>query len=164
MVTVLANMSTERLPSSFRYCCVTWYGDLDQMRDACGNAAVQYAVFQQEICPHTQRRHCQAYFAFKNPYPTTRFQKLLPGAHMEKRKGSAEAARDYCMKLDTRVPDTLPEEFGSFVANTAGSRNDIMKAKELIDAGRSMKDVADECFSVYVKYVKFVLNYFWYFR
>lgn len=64
---------------------------------------VEYCVFQQESAGTT---HFQGFVIFKKKQRFTAVVKLLKKAHWEKRKGTREEARDYCMKADTRVDGT----------------------------------------------------------
>jgi hypothetical protein len=51
--------------------------------------------------------------------------------HLEPRHGTREAARDYCMKEDTRIPDTEPQIYGYFDSQQ-GKRRDIEDAVDVI--------------------------------
>lgn len=71
-------------------------------------------------------------------------------AHLEKRMGNHEQAKNYCSKLDTRVEG--PWEFGS--EPNQGKRSDINKMKQLIDEGASEEKLAEENFGLYCKNYK----------
>jgi len=67
---------------------------------------VAYVVYQLERCPKTGTLHLQGYLELKNRARFLSVKKKVPAlaeAHFEARKGNADEARDYCMKLDTRV-------------------------------------------------------------
>lgn len=60
--------------------------------------------------------HVQGYVYFKEPRTMATVKRLLgyDSAHLEPRRGSHTQAKDYCMKLDTRVAG--PWEFGDSAA------------------------------------------------
>lgn len=57
-----------------------------------------YLVFGRETCPDSGRRHLQGFVAFKicTKFSTVRIR--LPGAHIEKMRGTPEEALEYCKK------------------------------------------------------------------
>ncbi len=65
--------------------------------------------------------------------------------------GTREQARDYCKKEETRVPDTQPIEYGTWISG-AGSRTDILKVKDMLDRGESFSDISDQYFGLFVRY------------
>jgi len=69
-------------------------------------ATLKYIVFQEEICPTTNRHHIQAYAEFTSPKTYKQIQKMLlcPRAHIENRRGSQEKAIAYCQKVWCRAP------------------------------------------------------------
>lgn len=63
-----------------------------------------YMVFQEEQCPTTSKRHYQGFVQFKKKIRMTGVKKILgKKVHLEKRRGTATEAADYCQKEDTRV-------------------------------------------------------------
>jgi hypothetical protein len=70
--------------------------------------------------------------------------------HWEPARGTAEQNIQYCTKASTRVAG--PWEFGE--CNTQGKRNDIERATEMIDEGKSLREVAIECKMTFVKFHK----------
>ena len=79
-------------------------------------------------------------------------RKWLPGAHMEERKGTREQAKAYCSKDDTRIEG--PWEKGNWEAGGIGTRTDLRRIKEKLDAGVSTECIAhsDEHFETWCKY------------
>lgn len=76
---------------------------------------LRYAACQVEKCPTTGREHLQAYIEFPAPR-TLKSGKDVIGdvsAHFEVRRGSAEEARNYVRKEETRVRG--PWEWGEFI-------------------------------------------------
>lgn len=111
-----------------------------------------FATWQQELSPDGGRLHWQGYAEFSGPQRWTTLHTLEgfddPPAHFESRHGSQDQAIAYCNKEDTRLDG--PWTFGE--KNHQGERHDLMRVKAAIDAGQSMKRVADDHYQVWCKY------------
>lgn len=107
----------------------------------------RYLVYQVE---QGQTVHLQGYVEFAKPMRFSALKKLCPRAHWEQRMGTREEARAYCMKEDSRLDG--PYEFGEWTTKGQGRRSDLLEVKKLIDAGASMKEIADFSFGSYVRY------------
>jgi len=114
------------------------------------NDGVVYAVQQKEICPETGRVHWQGYVYFKNPVRRGGILALVPGAHVEPRKGSHEQARDYCIKTETRAPNCVPMVWG--VEPTKGTRTDLKSFAAAIKAGANVMQLNDQFGTMMLKY------------
>jgi len=71
-----------------------------------------YCVFQREAGDEGTV-HLQGYVEFNKKLRITQIAALLAplnGAHWEKRRGTRQQARDYCMKDDTRLEGHVPQE------------------------------------------------------
>lgn len=108
--------------------------------------------------------HFQGFIIFKKRMYRVSVSKLkgLERAHLERMKGNAVQARQYCMKEDTRQDG--PWEDGcpwSDLEPTlgAGKRTDLLKLKELIDSGASLKEVYDSDFNSCAHSYKFLKEY-----
>lgn len=116
------------------------------------NDTVRYVVMQCEICPKTQRDHIQGYIEMHAP-TTMKVIKTFTGerSHVEPRKGTRHQARSYCMKIESRAPDTDPWEYGIWNEHGQGHRSDL---DAFIDAAKQqgMKKAVDQLPAVYVKY------------
>lgn len=120
---------------------------------------VTYAVYQAEIAPETGTEHYQGLIHFHRKKRMNGVITLLQKfgyaqkAHVEIAK-SMKDARVYCMKEESRKPDTLPIEFG--VWNDAemgqGSRTDLVEIKGLLDNGKRVAEIADSHFSQWLRY------------
>lgn len=100
----------------------------------------QFLVVQREECPTTRRLHWQGYAYFKNPRSLGGVKKVLPGAHLEPRRGSHDQAVEYCSKQETRVD-------GPYIEGdppSQGSRTDVRSFAEAILNGRRDHDLATE--------------------
>lgn len=128
------------------------YGEADEqlLRDMVeGDAAIaSYIVFGREVCPDTGRRHWQCYVEFSNRKRFNQVRDILPrNPHIERRRGSAKEADDYCKK------DGDFECFGE-LSGGQGSRTDLESVKASVLEGRSKRYLVEEHFGEYVKYHK----------
>lgn len=115
-------------------------------------AHLRYAIFQEEECPNTNRRHLQGYIEFTKAIriPTIKHQ-FGRQIHLERRRGTRQEARDYCRKEETRVSG--PYECGEWRTDQ-GKRNDLETIREKIKAGVSETEIADQHFGSWVRYRK----------
>lgn len=113
---------------------------------------MQYLVYQLERGDQGTT-HAQGYVELR---VRTRFQAakgyLSARVHLEPRKGTAKQARDYSMKDDTRLDG--PFEFGEFLNNTPGKRNDLLLLYEAAKAGKRKADVLEEMPVAYMRHYK----------
>lgn len=70
-------------------------------------------------------RHVQGYVEMKRRSSLNQMKAFFPGAHLEKRKGSQEEARAYCMKAESRIEG--PFEFGVFKVSCNDNLYDIIQ-------------------------------------
>lgn len=113
--------------TKLRNYCWTYFAEELEIEE---NEDIKYCVFQKEKCPKTGKIHFQGYVELTKPMRRKATQEALgiEGAHLEKRRGTREEARDYCMKEETRVDG--PWEIGEF-GKGQGARNDLSKLKEV---------------------------------
>lgn len=104
-------------------------------------SGVRYCVMQEERAPETGRLHLQGYIELASPRGMAYVKTVLatPSAHVEVRKGSRDAAREYCMKEESRVDG--PVEVGVWAAGGQGSRTDLQAVREYIDANPLCTDL-----------------------
>lgn len=95
----------------------------------------EYCVYGREVCPTTSRRHLQGFVAFKNRQSLQQVKKQLPGAHLERTRGTPEECADYCRKDGDFVefgciPTTTgrPTQFGDVLRKAANG--EITSIKE----------------------------------
>lgn len=58
----------------------------------------EYMVYGSETCENTGRKHFQGFMACKSRKRFESVQKMVPGGHLEKSKGSFKQNFDYCTK------------------------------------------------------------------
>lgn len=92
---------------------------------------------------------------FKTDKGFDQVKRLLPGCHIEQRRGTHAQARDYASKDDTRVSG--PWSYG--VEPTAGKRTDISSACELLRSTKRLRSVADEYPDTFVKFGSGLMRY-----
>ena len=110
---------------------------LSTLRELQNNNNIKHCVFQEEICPETQRKHIQGHLCFKEKVTMKYIKNLLctESIHLEKMKGKPIESYAYCTKDDTHPKDGIREEFGELP--TQDKRSDIQRAQELIEEGAS---------------------------
>lgn len=97
-----------------------------------------YLVFQLEQCPETGNFHYQGFIQFHARKRFSTVRKLLGRAtHIEKMRGTAEEASNYCKKPESRMDG--PYEYGTLMHQ--GERTDIQAAIDLAISG-GIKQVA----------------------
>lgn len=137
--------------SKLRNFCFTTFVVTDEKRDTLLALDVGYIVFQLEKCPESGREHFQGYCELKKQMRFNAAKRLIgDNAHLEKRKGSAQEAADYCKKDESRVNG--PWEAGSI--SKPGKRSDLLAVKRMIDEGKSETEVADAHFGSWCRYRK----------
>lgn len=57
-----------------------------------------YIVYGKEVCPDTKRPHLQGYIYYNNAQSLSAFSSFYNNCHVEKQRGTAEQASEYCKK------------------------------------------------------------------
>lgn len=116
--------------------------------------AADYMVYQLEKCPKTARLHLQGYLHLDKKVRLAAFKKMphpWDTAHFEQCKGTPAQNKAYCTKEESRVDG--PWELGVMPAGQ-GKRTDLHDACDLIKSGATMKRVAEEMPTQFVKFGK----------
>lgn len=126
----------------------------------------RYVVFQLEKGSN-DTLHYQGYIEFSSAIRFNAVKTLIGGnPHIEKRRGTREQARHYCMKpvdgctckhcseSGGRVTNAATHEYGDWATGGSGTRNDIAEIAEEFKLGKRIKYIANEYPSVYVRYHK----------
>lgn len=112
----------------------------------------RYFVWQMECCPKTGRIHYQCFMQTFNAVRYTSLKKYdgLETAHIEPKSqnATAEQARDYCMKAESRIDG--PWEYGDFT--TQGNRTDVASFVEAVKKGKSDRDLIEEMPGSFVRF------------
>lgn len=115
-----------------------------------------YLSYQWEICPSTKRAHIQGFCQTdKKIRPSSVSKQLFSIAgrhpHVEIMKGTAQQARDYSMKEETRMPETTPFSVGSFRSGQ-GARMDLSAVARLCEERKPLKGIAKEHPVAWIRY------------
>lgn len=132
------------MPSGrFRNVCFTTFAcDAPPTYD---ESKMSYLIYGLEICPDTGRRHYQGYVEFKSQISLSNIKLCFPGAHIERRHGSADQAASYCKK------DGAFTEHG--VQSNQGKRSDLHAVAERISSGSAtVASIAEQQPGLYVQY------------
>lgn len=105
---------------------------------------VRYLVWQQERCPETDRVHLQGYIELRRPVRFSALKDLLgdTALHCELRHASRSAARDYCMKEESR--EEGPWHVGEWLPDAAGTRTDLRSFISRVREGATDSELLDE--------------------
>lgn len=118
-----------------------------------------YYIYQREI-GENGTPHVQGFVQFKNPRAMGGLKKLIPRAHWESRRGTAQEASDYCEKNDSRQEGCAPIKWGIIKkGDRAGKRNDLNAFKESAQRGVKRKEMLEEHSEVLAKYPQFAKEY-----
>lgn len=114
------------------------------------NSIFTYAIAQLERCPESGRYHYQGYCELNNPTSLRSIKEALHSdtVHLERRRGTAKQAIDYCSKEETRAAD--PETFGT--PSSQGKRTDLDTCAELIRTGATLNDIASYHPKEFIRY------------
>lgn len=116
----------------------------------CESDFVSYAIVGKEIGEEKKTPHLQGYVEMSKQKSFKQVKFFIPGAHVEKRKGTSLQASDYCKKDNNYV------EFG--VLSSPGKRNDIVEFVKAATEGATDLDLITSYPSSYVKYGKMLSN------
>lgn len=105
------------------------------------NSDIKFCVWQREQ-GESGTEHLQGYVEFKSRHRLARCKKWLPRAHWEVRRGTAEQARDYASKEETRLAG--PWTVGEFTPSHQGRRTDLSRAVEILRTGGLFKVAREE--------------------
>ncbi len=125
-------------------------------------SGVRYAVYQRELCPTSGRLHYQGYIEFGSPVRITgAVHTAGTGAHCERRLGTRDQAREYCMQASKRLAATEPTEVGEWQSGGQGRRTDIADALNIVRSNPTPAGVEalyDNHGPIMVKYARGMAN------
>lgn len=120
-------------------------------------------VYQQES-GEEGTLHFQGYVEFSKTKRISTLKNINKHCHWEQRKGSRIQAIKYCMKEDTRIPDTNPVVIGKLPdldeedAKAKKEKTSLL-VKRLIDEGKQDLDIANEYFGYYMQSYRGIAQY-----
>ncbi len=156
----------KKQPSMAKHWCFTDYSRLEvkdweaKSLTAAFADQIEYLVVGMEICPTTGRPHGQGYLKLgtKAGKRFTGVQKvlLLPGLHLEVKKGTPIQAVNYCIYKDPKDECKLKDakdifEYGERPKGQ-GTRNDINEGVKILKEGGTISDIAKQMPQLIVKY------------
>lgn len=119
---------------------------------------MSYLVYQREVAPETGTEHYQGYCELKARMRFNPLKALLGGdrVHIERRRGSAQQAADYCKKEESRKEGCTTQEFGTISFSQQGKRNDLEEFKnEVLSGTKRKRDLIDDHAGTFARYPKF---------
>lgn len=119
--------------------------------------ALQYMVYQLEEGSNGTT-HIQGYVEFNQALRFGMVKRLIsPRIHLEKRRGTRDQARDYCMKEDTRIDG--PFEFGEWIPGGQGRRTDLHDIRTAVTRGSTEIELWDSYFPTMVRNYRAIDRY-----
>lgn len=116
-------------------------------------AEIEYMVWQRER-GEQGTEHVQGYVRFNKRKRLSAAKNWFsaPEIHMEVARGNEQQNKAYCTKVETRVAG--PWEFGVYNADAGkqGKRSDLEEIADKIKQGASVKEVAEQHPSDYIRY------------
>jgi len=122
--------------------------DVESLRTSLSSDAVKYAVFGYEVGDNGTP-HLQGFVSLEKKKRLNGVKAIvLARSHLETRKGSKAQAIEYCKKDDNF------EEFGdvSMASGKQGHRTDLDRVGDMVKSGASLREVAEEHPSTYIKF------------
>lgn len=111
------------------------------------NDSVHYMCYGHEIGKITNTPHLQGYVELTKPQKFTWLKKRVTRAYIAVRRGSRTQARDYCFKECTE-----PYEYGKWIPDRQGMRNELLQIKRKIDNGVTIDELWEDHFSSMLRY------------
>ncbi len=102
--------------------------------------------------------HYQGYVEFKQAYTLTAVKRMLQSdtVHVERRAGTRMQAIEYCEKDPLEGPHYWKQ---ALRGSGQGARMDLIAVKKDLDDGASMKRIAENHFSAFIRYSKAFAEY-----
>lgn len=111
-----------------------------------GGSGPTYLLYGREV-GESGTPHLQGYVEYSTRQRMAQVKRDLGSrVHLEKRRGRADQAAEYCKK------DGDFEEFGKLSGNFQGRRTDLDAFKEAVEGGADFREATDQCFTVAIKY------------
>lgn len=120
----------------FRNFCFTDF-DVSEIHRALIHAydKATYVITGLEVCPTTQKQHLQGYAELNGKIALSKLKEIMPQAHFEERKGTADDAIKYCMKENSFLITGNPKR--------PGKRSDIATIKSQLKEGMGMQAIIE---------------------
>jgi len=122
--------------------------------NAVSTDSVTYLVYGREV-GESGTPHLQGYVVLRRRLRLGGVKRLLgiDRGHFEIARGDDGAASDYCKKDNDFV------EIGELPVDHSGSRTDLVSMQASIDAGESIRSVAEAHFGTYIRYFRGIERY-----
>ncbi len=140
----MAQKRNKRGPRGRHWCFTSFLEILPRVYD---KHLVRYLCYQSEIAPESKRPHWQGYVELYDDTRLGQLKKILGECHAEIRKGTRSAARQYCLKDETSVPNTR-FEFGVWRIQNSRKR----KLCDILKSSMSLADIIEDVPHQYVMY------------
>lgn len=116
----------------------------------------KYAIMGKEVGPQCGTPHIQGYLSANKPHRRSGMVEVCRRARWEAAKGNDTQNDDYCRKAEKEGREVWRH---GTPCTGAGQRTDLLRVAAAITDGRTMRDVAEENPSEFIKYHRGILAY-----
>lgn len=110
-----------------------------------------FVAWQAEKGEQKETPHLQGYLELQNAMSLSAIKKKFhPTAHWEVRRGTQEQALAYATKCEDETYVDGPWCYGE-MKQKSGTRNDLIRLREMMKEGASMQEIKDEDFNTYCR-------------
>lgn len=112
---------------------------------------VDNGVFQEELCPTTNRTHIQGYFKTKSAFSYKKLkEKLGADIHLEATRSVTKSIK-YCTKAETRISGPYP------IGNIHIKTDKFTQLSEYISRG-DIRSIREQCFPLLIRHRRNILE------
>lgn len=130
--------------------------EVETLQNLCSNEAIiTYCTFGREVGEDNGTRHLQGYLELSRRFRFIQVKRLLGERyHLEKRRGTADQAAEYCHK-----DDASPYIYGEISLSQQGKRNDLEALHASLREKKDLVTISDDHFSCFIKYERSIKSY-----
>lgn len=132
----------------------------DALQQEFQKGKMAFIIWQGEMGQESGVLHIQGYVRFSHARSLNGIKRLAPfsRAHLEAARGTEQECIDYCSKQETRVDG--PYEHGERAPGAGSERgSQAAEVKLLLDAGKSLQEVADNFWTIYLRHARALQQY-----
>jgi len=130
----------------------TSVNELNDLTNECS-----YLIYQRER-GENNTPHLQGYVMLRDRHTRQWLSNKLKRAFLTVARGNPRQNKEYCTKQEGRLEE--PVEFGNCPQAAQGRRSDLQAVVETIQAGKNLKEIAEDHPVAFIKQSKGIMNYY----